>query len=130
MIKKLLGNWLPVAAWCSLIFVLSNTPNLKTEFGGFDLVLRKFAHITEYCVLFLLARRAVSGSFKNISAGRASLLAAVFSVLYAVSDEIHQSFVPTRGPSALDTVIDTAGVAAGYVIYGFLKKTVKREHAI
>jgi VanZ family protein len=40
-------------------------------------------------------------------------LAALFSILYAVSDEVHQLYVPGRNGSALDVGIDACGVLAG-----------------
>jgi VanZ family protein len=115
--KSSFKGWIPVAAWCSLIFYLSGVPDLKTEIGGIiDLVLRKGAHITEYCVLYLLARKAFAGTLAGRGAASHRFAAALFSVLYAASDEFHQSFVPTRGPSIFDVGIDSAGVAAGYLI--------------
>jgi VanZ family protein len=113
--KKML-LWLPVLLWCGLIFFLSGIPNLRTEFGFWDLLLRKAAHMTEYAILFLLTRRAVAGSSAAF-AGRAGILAAVFAILYAVSDEFHQSFVPTRGPSVRDVGIDAAGVFIGAILF-------------
>lgn len=37
-------------------------------------------------------------------------------LIYAITDEYHQSFVEGRGPSATDVCIDTAGVCIGIVI--------------
>lgn len=112
--KKML-LWLPVLLWCGLIFFLSSIPNLRTEFRFWDLVLRKAAHMTEYAILFLLTRRAVVGSSAAF-AGYAGTLAAIFTILYAVSDEFHQSFVPTRGPTVQDVGIDAVGVFAGVIL--------------
>jgi VanZ family protein len=115
--KKLITCWLPLIAWCSLIFYLSSIPGLQTPFGIWDLILRKCAHVTEYAVLFLLARRAAGNSFTSWPDRRVCAAAFFFAVLYAASDEYHQSFVPTRGPSVYDVMIDTAGVAIGYIVY-------------
>jgi VanZ family protein len=119
MINKIVRLWLPALAWCSLIFYLSSVPNLKTEFGFGDLILRKMAHVIEYAVLFLLVRRAFCGSIAAGDSRRATAYAIIFSVLYAVSDEYHQSFVPTRGPAVSDVLIDTAGVLIACVAYRF-----------
>ena len=78
--------WLPVVAWAALIFAFSSVPDLGTGLGGWDLVLRKLAHAAEYAVLGALLVRAT---------GRAGLAFAL-GALYAVSDEVHQSFVPGR----------------------------------
>ena len=99
--------WLPVVAWAGLIFVLSSVPNLGTGLGGWDLVLRKIAHAGEFAVLGALLLRAT---------GRPGL-AVVLGVLYAVSDEVHQEFVPTRMGSPLDVAIDAVGVALGVLLW-------------
>jgi VanZ family protein len=46
-------------------------------------------------------------------APRAIALAILFGVMYAVTDEIHQMFVPGRTADAADLVADTIGVALG-----------------
>jgi VanZ family protein len=118
-VKRMLYYWLPVAAWCSVIFLLSHIPGLKTDLGFMDFVLRKTAHVVEYAVLFLLTYRALYES----GAGRkkAYIISAVFSVLYAASDEFHQSFVPGRGPSVADVGIDSFGVLAAYLTHMHIK---------
>ncbi|OGS19226.1 MAG: hypothetical protein A2219_08140 [Elusimicrobia bacterium RIFOXYA2_FULL_50_26] len=118
---KFLSYWLPVAAWCFIIFYLSGVPHLKTELGAMDMVLRKLAHLTEYAVLFLLSRRAMAGTYPQAQPQPVFSAAIIFSIFYAATDEFHQSFVPGRGPSVIDVGIDTAGVFAGFFIYRFLQ---------
>lgn len=125
MLKRFFRDWLPVILWCSLIFYLSSVPNLKTELGTWDTILRKIAHMVEYAVLFLLARRALGNSFGRVPAGRTILFAFIFSVAYAASDEFHQSFVPTRGPSVYDVGIDTIGVFFGFTAFHAARKIRK-----
>jgi VanZ family protein len=108
---KLVTNWLLVFAWAALIFALSSVPDLGTGLGGWDLVLRKIAHAAEYAVLGVLLLRAT---------GRAGL-AFAFGAAYAVSDEVHQSFVPGRLGSPVDVAIDAAGVAVGIVLLQSLR---------
>ena len=62
----MIGRFAPPLALMALIFWLSDQPDLGTELGGFDLVLRKLAHMAEYALLFAalaarvrLARRVV-----------------------------------------------------------------------
>lgn len=52
--------------------------------------------------------------------GRAGLALAL-AVLYAVSDEIHQAFVPGRAGSPLDVAIDAVGVACGIAIWQLIR---------
>ena len=99
--------WLPVVAWAALIFAFSSVPDLGTGLGGWDLVLRKVAHAAEYAVLGALLAQA---------AGRARLAVAL-GTLYAVSDEVHQSFVPGRVGSPLDVALDAVGVVVGVVLW-------------
>ncbi|MBI3292297.1 MAG: VanZ family protein [Elusimicrobia bacterium] len=106
--RHLVVLWLPVFAWCGLIFWLSSIPHLQTNLGIWDLILRKAAHLMEYGVLALLTARALSGSTRW-SRGRVLFWAALCSCLYAFSDEWHQAFVPGRGPSFGDIGIDSTG---------------------
>jgi VanZ family protein len=79
-------------------------------------VIRKGGHLTEYAVLALLALRAFtrpSRLLPSVWSWRAAALALSFCVLYAMSDELHQAFVPTRQGSPLDVVIDSVGAAIG-----------------
>ena len=99
--------WLPVVAWAALIFALSSVPDLGTGLGGWDLVLRKLAHAAEYGVLGALLLRATARP----------RVAVVLGSLYAVSDELHQSFVPGRAGSPLDVALDAVGVAIGIVLW-------------
>lgn len=111
--KKSFLAWLPVVAWCSLIFYLSGIPNLKTEFGFGDLILRKCAHVTEYAILYLLTLRALTLQLPDMSMKKRMAAVFLFTVAYAASDEFHQSFVPTRGPSVMDVLIDFVGASCG-----------------
>jgi hypothetical protein len=104
--SRVLSAWLPVVAWAGLIFTLSAIPDLGTGLGGWDLVLRKLAHAAEFAVLGLLLLRALGHAWSAFWLG----------VAYAVTDEIHQAFVPGRLGSPMDVAIDAAGVAAGVVV--------------
>ncbi|MBD0317198.1 MAG: VanZ family protein [Thermoleophilia bacterium] len=96
--------WAPVALWAALIFVLSSIPDLTTGLV-WDAVVRKVAHAGEYAVLGALLARALARD----------RVAFVLGSAYAVTDEIHQSFVEGRVGSPLDWWVDTAGVAIGIV---------------
>jgi VanZ family protein len=112
---KFLKLWLPVFIWSGIIFYLSSLPNLQTEWGFWDLILRKLAHITEYLILTFLLYRAFKRSF-DLSTSSLIFWPSVLSFLYAISDEIHQRFVPTRSGNLEDILIDAAGIVLFYII--------------
>lgn len=102
----MLGLWLPVVAWCGLVFLgsaMPGDPNPATTWWRWFVF--KGGHVVEYGVLFLLTRRALAGS----GAARPGLGAFVFCVLYGASDEFHQSFVANRTAKASDVLIDSVG---------------------
>jgi VanZ family protein len=95
----------------ALIFCLSAQPDLPhAPEPLWDLLLKKAGHIVEYGILFLLIWQALPRR-----AGVA--LAWALTVLYAVSDEVHQASVPSRNGWWVDVMIDGAGalIAAGAV---------------
>ena len=104
---RTLTHWLPVALWAALIFALSSIPSLSTGLGGWDYVLRKCAHMTEYAIFVVLLWRALGSELAALAA----------SITYAVTDEIHQTFVRGRHGSPYDVLIDAAGAAIGLAAY-------------
>lgn len=103
-----LDPWLPPLALMGAIFYLSAQPNLSSGLGNWDLVLRKGAHMAEYALLAALWWRALRSV---IDERRALAAAFAITVLYAISDEVHQSFVPSRHGSPVDVLIDAAAAA-------------------
>ena len=103
---------------------------------------RKSAHILEYALLgasgcIFLFFIADAGFFRLRSRRLLALCAWGGATLYAVTDEIHQIFVPGRGPSVTDVMIDAlgalVGVAAVVYICRFIlkgKKICKEEGGI
>lgn len=105
-LRPLTLTWGPVVAWCLVIFAFSAVPSLGTGLGGWDLLLRKLAHVAEYTVLSLLLVRAT----------RRPPLAFSLGLTYAVSDELHQSFVRGREGRPRDVAIDSIGLVLGLLI--------------
>jgi NAD-dependent oxidoreductase involved in siderophore biosynthesis len=99
---RLLSTWGPVIAWAAVIFALSSIPSLGTGLGTWDVALRKLAHVTEYAIFAFLVRRAL-----------AAPAAFGLAVAYAMSDELHQSFVRGREGRPRDVAIDAVGIALG-----------------
>ena len=112
--------WARVAAWCGVIYYFSSRPNyegivpdLETLRGILQILFRKSCHLGEYAVLMVLTRRAVEGS-RAAQVPGLLLFSYLFVLLYAVSDEWHQTFVFGRDGSPSDVFIDSIGAAAGY----------------
>ena len=146
---KACRDWLPVLLWMGVIFagsgdVLSSAhttrilgpllhwllPALSDQ--GLTEVLfaiRKSGHVLEYAVLGALLWRAWdppargdSRSWNWAQAGWPLALAALF----AISDECHQAFVPTRQASPWDVLLDSCGAALGIVAIRILRHNFKR----
>ena len=98
----LASRFLPPLLLMALIFWLSAQPGLNSGLGVWDTVLRKLAHMLEFGLLWFLWWRAL---------GYGSPAPAIaIALLYAATDELHQSFVADRVGSPLDWAIDAAGV--------------------
>jgi len=82
--------------------------------------IRKLAHPTEYAILGWLVFRALDRPARTT---RAIVLGALLLCAgYASLDEFHQRFVPSRGSSPLDALLDTSGAAAGLGVRGALRR--------
>jgi VanZ family protein len=108
MIKKLtiqLYNWIPALLVMSVIFWFSSQPSSNLpNFDWADTVIKKGGHMLGYALLAWAYWRALH--FQPNTSGLAWLLA----ILYAITDEYHQSFVTGRFPSATDVfVFDNLG---------------------
>lgn len=138
-------SWMLVILWMSLIFYLSAQPAMESkalsegateivvevferiapnmaeriDIRRFNYILRKNAHFFGYLVLGILVVKAVGK--------RGAALALLICVLYAISDEVHQLYVPGRSSEIKDVIIDSVGAAVGIGIYLGLKKIRKRS---
>jgi VanZ family protein len=79
--------------------------------------LDKLLHAIAYGVLALTVLFTVPGHQYRKHPWRISLLVVLFCLLYGISDEFHQSFVPGRMPSVLDLTADTIGAAVAAVLW-------------
>ncbi|MCK8060445.1 MULTISPECIES: VanZ family protein [unclassified Fusibacter] len=105
----------------------------KLSFGssiGFDqlhVFIRKTAHFSAYALLGILTSNALEHDIKKTRVRVAAVL--LVCLAYAVSDEVHQSFVPGRGPSAYDVIIDFVGSSTGIMIRTYWSRFVKLKGA-
>lgn len=137
-----------IVLWCVMIFNLSAQSGdessqtsagfterfcelLVPKFSGIDeakraetveslqFIVRKSAHFTAYFILSLLSLVFFS-TVKQLKKPLYQAAAAVgFCMLYAVSDELHQLFVPGRSAQIRDVLIDTSGaLLAAAAVFG------------
>jgi VanZ family protein len=125
-------RWVPVVVWAAFISWFSTDafsarstnsyidPVLRWIFGdltpaGFRLahnVVRKSAHLIEYAILGALACRAQAPPHTRMPRSLALRTLAACAA-YALLDEAHQSFVPSRTGSIVDVLVDTTGATIG-----------------
>jgi VanZ family protein len=80
-------------------------------------ITRKVAHFAEYAILAWLAARAFSTSSRQMLSRRWFLISLLLVVVYSLSDEYHQSFVPSRTGTIYDSLIDISGGLAALLLY-------------
>ncbi|AOT70122.1 VanZ family protein [Geosporobacter ferrireducens] len=137
--KGIILSWTAVLLWMLLIFLLSAQPaqqsnqlskgltgviietaekvtsSFEININRFNHLLRKNAHFFAYLILGVLVINAFRKS--EVVGVRGVVLTLVICVIYAISDELHQLFVPGRGGQLRDVLIDSAGVIVGIIIY-------------
>lgn len=132
--KRLIISWSLLIGWMLLIFFMSNQPadisNKQSDLAinlfsiiGIDLnnhlgeiasfVVRKAAHYTEYFILYCFSI-AVCKHYVDIKKARIYCLFIVLG--YAISDEIHQYFIPGREMAIRDVAIDFSGGVLGFIV--------------
>jgi VanZ family protein len=136
----------PLVAWAALIFIGSGSvlsaehtsillpivkwlfPSASPEFlGTVHFLIRKAGHLTEYAILATLAARAFRNSSHPALRRSWFWLSLFLAVLYSLSDEFHQSFVPSRTASIYDCMIDTTGGLIGLAIVAWRNRSRERK---
>jgi VanZ family protein len=90
----------------ALIFYLSAQPSVGPDLPAFT---RVIAHFSEYAILAALWAWALYPALDR----RALAVSGAISILYAISDELHQGYVPGRDSDPLDVLVDCCGIAFG-----------------
>lgn len=106
-----MGLWGPVLAEAALLFYLSSLRRVVFVERGWD----KAAHAGAYAVLAALVIRAFHGGLVPLRL-RPTLLAVGVTMLYGITDEVHQVFVPGRDASVLDLLADLTGALIAVAI--------------
>ncbi|MBZ0189970.1 MAG: VanZ family protein [Candidatus Obscuribacterales bacterium] len=142
LLRNPVFRWFLVLIWMLVIFLVSHQPYsgrvTEAYLGDFNVLVRKIGHIAEFYLLFVLVYWAKSARIEKNSAETAGtaetvettgtgidtsirkrfskeIFAFCFSVLYAASDEWHQSFVAGRSAAVTDVLFDATGVAAAWI---------------
>jgi VanZ family protein len=106
--------WIPAGLAVGGIFLGSSVPGTSLPPPGFLPGQDKIVHLFEYGLLGFLVAWALQRRSDRPRSARAIFLGAVgFALLYGLSDEFHQSFVPARSVDAFDVLADLAGGAIG-----------------
>jgi VanZ family protein len=119
--KRSLWRWLPPLAWMGLIFFLSAQPDLPRAPGPWlDTLLKKAGHAGAYGVLAWLYQRALRPPLRGSTALR--VVSVGLAVVYALSDEYHQTFVPGRKGRLSDVAVDGAGACGAMLLDWWLER--------
>ena len=108
--------------WAIIIYTFSSQSVLPSfaELGS-DFFFKKLAHIFVYFVLFILLSRASDVTIPNKNSKLRICLPVFLCLVYAISDEVHQSFVPGRFATLRDIGYDLLGVGIAFLKkYGYI----------
>lgn len=111
-------RWLPAVVLMTAIFLFSSTPSSNLpDYGFWDMLVKKGGHVAGYALLALSYWYWMRFDPKKV------WLAWLLAVLYAATDELHQSFTPGRHPSFEDVLIfDNLGALLGVLMMGWARK--------
>lgn len=117
---KFMLYWLPSLLWMALIYYLSSFHKLQASVVGWqDFITRKTAHFMEYALLFIFYNFALKQS-TNIFYKKRLIYCLVLTIIYAISDEYHQTWVNGRTGKPFDIGIDSFGAFFGlFVVWKF-----------
>ncbi len=101
--------WSAVVGYCGLIYYLSDQPHLRQVVPSSD----KLVHVAAYALLGWLWTVALRATCSGCTSLVVLLSALIFTLVYGLSDEWHQSVVPGRLSSAADVVADVIGGGLG-----------------
>jgi len=115
---------IPAIIWAITLFTLSSIPGNNVPSVGFnhaDIV----AHIIVFGIFGYFLAMAFSAP-NHLGNKKRFMMAILVGVIYAFSDEYHQSFVPGRFPSVSDLVADGISLMFGGLVFRFYPLGLKR----
>lgn len=112
---KFIKYWLPVIIYAIVIFYFSSIPgrDIPGLFAYQDTVF----HIIEYAGFALLIARALKACMPQLRYPQRFLWVVLAALLYALSDELHQYFVPGRCVSFADVFCDGMAAVVTNIFY-------------
>ena len=124
MLRHAVRYQLPAVLWAIVIFVASSIP--ATKLPRFSMMFNdKLVHAAIFFIFGLLVYRALTSRSAPDRFDWTRLFISVSAVIiYGLSDEIHQGFVPGRTVDVLDAMADAAGglLAAGVIYFNLRRK--------
>lgn len=103
-----------------MIFLFSSQPGEESSKISNDLIIRKLGHFSEYMTLGFFSFSYLSNFFIENSKikdfKKTVILSFLFSVIYASTDEFHQTFVVGRDGNIVDVLIDSSGSLVGILL--------------
>jgi VanZ family protein len=118
-VARSVAAWAPPLLWAALIFAFSAQPDLRfVPDDALDFVVRKAGHMAVFGILALLVWRALA---TTTDVRRPAAWAIALTVLYAITDELHQGAVDGRHASAVDVGIDAIGAIVAVAVIGLLR---------
>jgi VanZ family protein len=111
---------LPVVLYAGLIFFLSSGPVPSTELENIP---DYYLHFSEYSLFYIVLFWAIHEGFRPLPGRGSYWLPAILTILFGISDEFHQMFVPSRDASILDILADSVGAAAGIAVARFCNRS-------
>lgn len=109
--KRFAKYWMPVIIYAGIIFYFSSLSEPLRKIPLFPHA-DKIIHFFEFAFLGLLLRRALLNSSRLYFESHAIRWTIIFGMIYGITDEFHQSFVPGRDAGVPDLFFDSIGILA------------------
>lgn len=116
----LIKYWAPVLIYCGIIVYLSSQSHPSQHLPSFLFGMSdKLLHAMEYGILGILLYRAFHQTTRAVGS---IILSIICVVIFGISDEIHQWFVPNRQADTWDLLADTLGATFFILTWAFITK--------
>ena len=132
------SHWAPVLLWMAVISYFSSRSTLPSPFSSpkYGAFFHSVAHFGEYAILSALLYRALAKQYQLVGAKanpgegesleleikcwplehRSLGLSFITALLFALLDELHQSFIPGRDAELVDVAVDAVGMSVGLIV--------------